>query len=100
MPINIPWIDAAVERSGLSPMADLEGGLEIYNAIACDSVSVHTFKRYPIPYKIIGRSRRYIVDDIIAFARKRLEEAPVRTPATRPPGRLSRKRDESSSEAA
>jgi hypothetical protein len=64
-------------------MADLEGGLLIYNSVACDSVSVHTFKRYPIPYKIIGRSRRYVVDDIIAFARKRLEEAPVRLPAKR-----------------
>jgi hypothetical protein len=83
MPTDIPWIDAAVERSGLPPMADLEGGMEIYNAVACDSVSVHTFRRYPIRYKIIGRARRYIVDDIIAFAKKRLEEAPVRKPAPR-----------------
>jgi hypothetical protein len=93
MPTDISWIDAAVERSGLSPMADLEGGLEIYNAVACDSVSVHAFRRYPIPYKIIGRSRRYVVDDIIAFAKKRLAEAPVRTPTTR-------KRAESDPEAA
>jgi hypothetical protein len=93
MPTDISWIDAAVERSGLPPMADLEGGLEIYNAVACDSVSVHTFKRYAIPYKLIGRSRRYIVDDIIAFAKKRLAEAPVRTPT-------ARKRAESNRETA
>jgi hypothetical protein len=86
---DIPWVDAAVERAGLPPMADLEGGLLIYNSIACDSVGVHAFKRYHIPYKIIGRSRRYVVDDIIAFAKKRLEEAPVRMP---PPRRHDRRK--------
>ena len=83
MPTGISWVDAAVERANLPPMADLEGGLLIYNQVACDSVSVHTFRRYDIPYKLIGRSRRYIVDDIITFARKRLEEAPVRNPPQR-----------------
>ena len=87
MPTGISWVDAAVERANLPPMADLEGGLLIYNQVACDGVSVHTFRRYAIPYKLIGRSRRYIVDDIIAFARQRLEEAPVR----RPPQRAHRK---------
>jgi hypothetical protein len=84
MTTDIPWVTAAVERSGLPAMADLEGALLIYNGVACDSIGVHAFKRYPIPYKLIGRARRYVVDDIIAFARKRLEEAPVRTP---PPSR-------------
>jgi hypothetical protein len=87
MPTGISWIDAAVERANLPPMADLEGGLLIYNQVACDSVSIHTFRRYPIPYKLIGRSRRYVVDNIIAFARARLEEAPVRKPKPRPHGR-------------
>jgi hypothetical protein len=87
MPTGVSWVDAALERAGLPPMADLEGGLLIYNNVACDSVSVHTFRRYPIPYKLIGRTRRYVVDDIIAFARKRLAEAPVRKPAPRPRGR-------------
>jgi hypothetical protein len=100
MPVDIPWVDAAVERAGLPPMADLEGGLLIYNAVACDSVSIHTFKRYSIPYKLIGRSRRYVVDDIIAFAKTRLAETPVRIPASRPRGRLSRKRAETNHEIA
>jgi hypothetical protein len=39
---------------------------------------------------LIGRTRRYVVDDIIAFARKRLEEAQVRTPTPRPLGRRKR----------
>jgi hypothetical protein len=81
MPTGISWVDAAVERANLPPMADLEGGLLIYNQVACDNVSTHTFRRYAIPYKLVGRTRRYIVDDIIAFARKRLEESPVRKPA-------------------
>jgi hypothetical protein len=83
MPTGVSWVDAAVKRADLPPMSDLEGGLLIYNQVACDSASLHTFRRYPIPYKLIGRSRRYLVDDIIAFARKRLEEAPTRTPAPR-----------------
>jgi hypothetical protein len=80
-------LDKLVKDAGLPQMADLEGALEIYNEAACDSVSVHTFKRYPISYKLIGRSRRYFVDDIIAFARKRFEQAPVRKPTPRPRGR-------------
>ncbi len=83
MPTGVSWVDAAVERANLPPMADLEGGLLIYNQIACDNASLHTFRRFSIPYKLIGRSRRYVVDDIIAFARNRLEEAPVRRPASR-----------------
>jgi hypothetical protein len=43
---------------------------------------------------LVGRERRYRIDDIIAFARKQLEEAPVRMPAPRPRGRLFRKRAE------
>jgi hypothetical protein len=85
MPTGISWVDAAVERANLPPMADLEGGLLIYNQVACDNISAHTFRRYAIPYKLVGRSRRYVVDDIIAFARKRLEEAPLRKPASRRP---------------
>jgi hypothetical protein len=79
-------LDKLVKDAGLPHMADLEGALEIYNEVACDSVSVHTLKRYPIPYKLIGRSRRYVVDDIIAFARARFK-VPVRIPPQRPRGR-------------
>ena len=84
MPTGISWVDAAVERANLPPMADLEGGLLIYNQVACDSVSAHTFRRYDISYKLVGRSRRYFVDDIIAFARQRIADAPRRTPPQRP----------------
>jgi hypothetical protein len=84
MSTEIPWVDAAVKRAGLPPMADLEGALLIYNEVACDSVSVHTFKRYPITYRIVGR---YFVDDIIAFVKRRLEEAEPKTPTPRPHGR-------------
>ena len=83
MPTGIPWLDEIVEHSGLPKMADFEGARLIYNHVACDSISPHTFRRYAIRYKLVGRSRRYIVDDIVAFARKRLEEAPVRKPSQR-----------------
>jgi hypothetical protein len=84
-------LDKLVKDAGLPQMADLEGALEIYNEVACDSISVHTFRRYPIRYKIVGRSRRYLVSDVLDFARKRLEAAPVRVPPQRPRGRYRRK---------
>ena len=84
MPTGIPWLDEIVENSGLPKMADFDGARLIYNHVACDCVKAHTFRRYAIPYKLVGRSRRYVVDDIIAFARKRLEEAPRRIPPQRP----------------
>jgi hypothetical protein len=83
MPTGIPWLDEIVENSGLPKMADFEGARLIYNHVACDSVSAHTFRRYAIPYKLVGRTRRYVVDDIIAYAHKRLVEAPLRKPAPR-----------------
>jgi hypothetical protein len=83
MPTGIPWLDEIVESSGLPKMADFEAARLIYNHVACDNISPHTFRRYDIRYKLVGRTRRYVVDDITAFARKRLKEAPERTPPQR-----------------
>jgi hypothetical protein len=83
MPTGIPWLDEIVENSGLPKMADFEGARLIYNHVACDCVKAHTFRRFAIPYKLVGRSRRYVLDDIVDFAKRRISEAPVRKPAPR-----------------
>jgi hypothetical protein len=57
--------------------------LIVYNNLICSGASLHTFRRFPIGYVIVGRERRYRVDDVIAYARKRLEEAPMRKPPQR-----------------
>jgi hypothetical protein len=78
------WLGEIVERANLPQLTDLGGALIVYNNLTCSGASVHTFRRFPIAYVIVGRERRYRVDDIIAFARKRLEETPIRRPAPRP----------------
>jgi hypothetical protein len=85
MPTGIPWLDEIVENSGLPKMADFEGARLIYNHVACDHVKAHTFRRYAIPYKLVGRTRRYLVTDVVAYAKKRVEEAPRRIPPQRGP---------------
>jgi hypothetical protein len=97
---NSDWLDAITERAKLPQLTDLGGALIVYNNLTCSGASPHTFRRFPIRYVIVGRERRYRVDDVIGFARKRLEDTPIRTPATRPPGRLSRRRDETNPEVA
>jgi hypothetical protein len=83
MPTGIPWLDEIVESAGLPKMADFEAARLIYNHVACDSVSANTFRRYVVPYKLVGRTRRYLVEDVVAFAKRRVSEAPVRKPAPR-----------------
>jgi hypothetical protein len=81
------WLDVIAARANLPQLTDLGGAVIVYNNLTCSGASVHTFRRFPIAYVLVGRERRYKVDDIIAFAKKRLTEAPVRMPAPRPRGR-------------
>ena len=82
-PKRTGWIDAIAARANLPQLTDLGGALIVYNNLTCSGASLHTFRRFPIGYVIVGRERRYRVDDVIAYARKRLEEAPVRKPPQR-----------------
>jgi hypothetical protein len=83
------WLDVIAARANLPQLTDLGGAVIVYNNLTCSSASVHTFRRFPIAYVLVGRERRYKVDDIIAFAKKRLAEAPVRMP---PPRRYGRRK--------
>ena len=82
-PKHLGWIDAIAARANLPQLTDFGGALIAYNNLTCSDASPHTFRRFAIPYVIVGRERRYRVDDIIAFARKQLEEVPVRKPPQR-----------------
>ena len=82
-PKHLGWIDAIAARANLPQLTDLGGALIVYNNLTCSGASLHTFRRFPIGYVIVGRERRYRVDDVIAYARKRVEEAPVRKPPQR-----------------
>ena len=43
--------------------------------------SPETLRRWQIPYRLRGRTRTYEVDAVIAHARQRFEQAPVRVAA-------------------
>jgi hypothetical protein len=77
------WLDAIKARANLPQLTDLGGALIIFNNLTCSYTSEHTFRRFPIPYRKFGRERRYGVDHVIDYARRRLEEAPVRKPSPR-----------------
>jgi hypothetical protein len=83
---RLGWIDSIIKKAGLPQLTDLGGALIAYNNLTCSDASTHTFRRLPIPYFIIGRERRYRVDDVIAFAREQLK-TPLRKPAGRRPWR-------------
>ena len=82
-PKHLGWIDAIAARANLPQLTDLGGALIVYNNLTCSGASLHTFRRFPISYVIVGRERRYRVDDVIAYARAQLAEAPLRKPALR-----------------
>jgi hypothetical protein len=81
---DIPFIDNLIKESGIGATVDLGGALAIYNAISGDLLSPVTFRRKAIPYFILGRSRRYYVRDVVAYAKQCVEQAPRRIPPQTP----------------
>jgi hypothetical protein len=60
---------------------DTAGACKIVGEIEGREPSKETLRRWPIRYRLPGRIRVYEVDDVIAYARKRFEQAPVRVAA-------------------
>jgi hypothetical protein len=83
MPTGIPWLDEIVENSGIPRMADFEAARLIYNQLTGDCLSPTTFRRLQLPYRLVGRTRRYEVPHVVEAAQKRIREAPLRKPAPR-----------------
>ena len=70
---------ADVERP---PTVDTRGVCEIVEELVGQRLSPETVRRWPIRYRVVGRVRRYEVDDVIAHVRQRYEHAPVRVAAS------------------
>jgi hypothetical protein len=60
---------------------DTEAACKIVGEIEGREPSPETLRRWPIRYRLLGRIRVYEVDDVIAHARERFEQAPVRVAA-------------------
>lgn len=60
---------------------DTQAACKIVAEIEGREPSKETLRRWPIRYRLLGRVRAYEIDDVIAYARKRFEQAPVRVAA-------------------
>ena len=58
--------------------------MTIHNGVSGEDLSPITYSRRPIAYKLLGRSRRYVVRDVVAYAKECFEQAPRRIPPQRP----------------
>ena len=76
---------AAVE---LPPTVDTAGLCAIIEELEGYKPAEETVRRWPIPYRLIGRVRRYEVDRAIAYLRARFDLAPVRVAARSPRRRV------------
>ena len=81
---ELSWFDQLREDSGVPASLDLDGATIAHNAVSGDNLSQHTYRRRPVRYIILGRSRRYNVCDVVAYAKRCVDEAPVRIPPQRP----------------
>jgi hypothetical protein len=79
MATGVIWLDRIVEQANFPPTVDREGAALVLSQLLGFTPSKHTVRSWPIPYRVVGKYSRYRVSDLIEFARRRLEEAPVRT---------------------
>jgi hypothetical protein len=68
---GISWLDQAVEHSGLPPILDTGGANMLHTQLTGQSLTDEYFQRLPIPFRRIGRTRIYEVDDVVAHAKER-----------------------------
>ena len=75
---GVSWLDAAVNRANVPQTVDTETAIELHLRITGEQPAGETYRRFEVPYRLIGRERRYAVDDVVAFAKQRFEQAPIR----------------------
>jgi hypothetical protein len=60
---------------------DTRGVCDIVEAVEGRRPAEETVRRWPLKYKLIGRTRIYEADHVIEFARARCRNAPLRVAA-------------------
>jgi hypothetical protein len=66
------------------PLVDTAGAIGIYAEVTGRKPSVHTFRRWPIPYRRPHGIREYTPSVVREYAQRRIAEAPVIVPAQTP----------------
>lgn len=82
---GIKWLDRAVNSAELPDLADAGAALAIYNQVRRSDLSMHGFRRLPIQYRRVGKNRIYEVEHVVAAAKRKVLDAPLRQPAPRAP---------------
>ena len=81
MNTNPQWRDK-IAAAALPLTVDTKGACEVIEALGYDRPSEDTVRRWDdLEYRLLARKRIYEVDHVIAKARKRFEDAPVRRAA-------------------
>lgn len=79
---GVAWLDAAVNKANVPQTVDTQTAIDIHSRITGEEPSEETYRRFPVPYRLIGRERRYTVDDVVTYAKQRFEQAPIRRSAS------------------
>jgi hypothetical protein len=66
------------------PLVDTAGAIGIYAEVTGRKPSIHTFRRWSIPYRRPHGIREYRPSDVRQYAERRIAEAPVIVPAQTP----------------
>jgi hypothetical protein len=80
---QLEWLEQLRKESGVPETVNTEDAAMIHNNIADEDISPTTYRRWPVPYILLGRERRYLVTDVVAHAKLRVEQAPRRVPPQR-----------------
>ena len=79
MATGVLWLDQIIDQANFPPTVDREGASLLLGQLLGYTPSKHTVRSWPIPYRVVGKYSRYRVSDLIEYAGKRFDEAPVRT---------------------
>jgi hypothetical protein len=72
---KLDWLDQLRKDSGVPESLDLADAVLVHNNIADEDITPTTYRRWPVEYFMMGRERRYFVTTVVAYAKKRFEEA-------------------------
>jgi hypothetical protein len=78
MATGIIWLDRIVEQADFPQTVDREGAALVLGQLLGFTPSKHTVRSWDIPYRVVGKHSRYLVSDLVEYARARLKQ-PVRT---------------------
>jgi hypothetical protein len=72
---KLDWLDQLRVDAGIPETVGTEDAVLVHLNVCGEQVSVHTYRRWPVGYFIMGRERRHYLAEVVTFAKQRFEEA-------------------------